>query len=123
LARAKDLGPAIKRQVVVVRGDDDVSQQTRPGANRGSRSRPRRFGATRRGKSGKRKARDAWRPLGKSSGNERRAGLCASTVVSIARDAAVNRSAWSVSKVSIASSSCSVSRASFFDEPPNSGRR
>jgi len=56
-------------------------------------------------------------PWGKSSGNGRRAGLCASTVVSIARDVAVNRSAWSVSKVSIASSSCSASRASFFDEP------
>ena len=38
-------------------------------------------------------------------------------------DAAASRSAWSVAKLSIANSSCSISRASFSDERPNSARR
>jgi hypothetical protein len=38
-------------------------------------------------------------------------------------ETADSRSAWSVSKLSIANSSCSMSRASFSDERPNSARR
>jgi hypothetical protein len=38
-------------------------------------------------------------------------------------DAVASRSAWSVSKVSIARSSCSASRATFSEERPNSARR
>ena len=53
-------------------------------------------------------------------GNGRRAGFCASTAASTiaatAGEAVASRSAWSVSKLSIASSSCSTSRASFSDE-------
>jgi multidrug efflux pump subunit AcrB len=40
-----------------------------------------------------------------------------------AGDAVASRSAWSVSSASSASSSCSVSRASFSEERPNSARR
>jgi hypothetical protein len=40
-----------------------------------------------------------------------------------AGDAVASRSAWSVSSVSSASSSCSVSRASYSEERPNSARR
>ncbi len=64
---------------------------------------------------------------GKWSGNGRRAGFCASTALSptpaASGEAIASRSAWSVSRASIASSSCSASRASFSDERPNSGRR
>jgi len=37
-------------------------------------------------------------------------------------EAAASRSAWSLSKLSIANSSCSISRVSFSDDRPNSAR-
>ena len=57
-------------------------------------------------------------------GNGRRAGFCASPALSTAAsrqgEAIVG---WSVSKVSIASSNCSVSRVNFSEDRPNSARR
>jgi hypothetical protein len=65
--------------------------------------------------------------LGRCSGSGRRAGFCASaavwTAAATAGDAVASRSAWSVSSASSAISSCSMSRASFSEERPNSARR